>query len=213
MRAKILLVVFLLLLIAGLLVLTPVGKNFFGNMQSLSSLLSFGPNQYFQMQMIANKNNFIGYAFEVSNTTVSTAGLCAGYAQIFGSSHFKDSRCNIIADGAKGKLTFTDVGTIDVDLEASQVTLDNTIIVPLSDKRIKFSVIPTDLYIADYHTFSISLPAIYGEIKRFKLDGSQDQVKTLTGEKVEITKYAGNVRISLNDMVLSGSATKINWFG
>ncbi len=215
MRAKIILIALLLIVIAGLLVATPVGNNLFGNtnvLPGLTSLLDFGPKGYFPMQLVANKDAFIGKSFELSNTTLQLSGICTGSVYAFGANIAKEGKCTIFIEQAAGKVEYSSIGTIEASIDASQLSLDGSVIVPTNDKRVRFSVVPSELYIEIYKAYSVSLPAVTGEIKRFKLDGNEDQIKNLNNEKVEITNYIGNVRSSSNDMVLSGSATKVNWF-
>ena len=215
MHTKIILIALLLILIAGLLVATSVGNNLFGNtnvLPGLASLLNFGPKEYYHMQLVANKEAFAGKSFELSNTTLQLSGICLGYVYAFGANIAKEGRCSIFVEQAAGKVEYSSIGTIEASIDASQLSLDNSVIVPTNDKRVRFSVVPSELYIERYSAYTVSLPAVTGEVKRFKSDGNQDQIKNLDNEKVEITNYIGNVRLSLNDMVLSGSATKVNWF-
>jgi len=214
MRAKIVLVVLLVMLIAGLLVFTPVGNNVFGgiSLPGLSSFLNFGSKEQFQMQLAANKDAFVGKTFDLSNTTMHLNGICVGSVYVFGANIAKEGRCNMLVEQVKGRLEYSSIGTIEAAIEGSQVTLDGLVMAPANDKKVKFSIVPTDLFISSYNSNVVSLTSVTGEVKKFKSDGSQDQLKILTNEKVEISNYAGNVRLISNDIILSGFASKINWF-
>lgn len=216
MNLKILFAVVLIIVIAGLFVLLPTGKPLIGNIDislpGLAALINLGSKDYFQMQLVANKEAFTGKTFDLGNTSIQVSGLCAGFVNIYGANIQKDARCTISADQVRGKLEYSTIGTIDVNIEASYVNMDGSIIVPGNDRRVRFSVIPSDLYIANYNPLLVSLPSVTGELKKFKADGTDDQTKVLNSEKVEITSYIGNVRLSFNNIVLSGFATKVNWF-
>ena len=215
MRTKIILIVLLIGLIVGLLALTPIGKNLTSGVNvvpGLSGLLTFGPQEYFQMQLVAKKDAFAGKPFELFNTSLHLNGVCIGSVYVFGANIAKEGRCDIKMDGVRGKLEYSTIDTIEATLEADQVTLDGIAILPANDKKVIFSVVPTELYISNYKSNLVSLPSVTGEVKRFKPEGTIDQVKTLTNEKVEISSYAGNVRLLSIDIVLSGVATKVNWF-
>ena len=216
MRLKIVLVILLVMLIAGLLVLTPVGNNIFGvgsiSLPGLSSLINFGSQERFQMQLVANKDAFAGKAFEVTNTTVYVKGLCVGSVYVFGANIAKEGRCDISVENAKGKVEYSSIGTVEAAIEGGQVALDGSFISPANDRKVRFSIVPNELFISNYNSNGVSLAAVTGEIRKFKSDGSQDQLKILTNEKVEILGYIGNARLINNDMVLSGFASKVNWF-
>jgi len=215
MRSKIVVIVLLIMVIAGFLVAGPMGNNLFGNVdvfRGLSSLLAIGSKDHFQIQMVANKDAFIGKLFELSNTSVYLNGICVGSVYVFGANIVKEGRCSILLEEVKGKVEYSSIGTLEGSIEAGQVNLDGSVIAPASDRRVRFSVVPTDMFISNYNSNIISLPTVTGEVKKFKADGSQDQLKTLIDEKIEIFNYIGNARLNVNHMVLSGFATKVNWF-
>ncbi len=215
MRAKFVVIVLLIAVIAGLLVVTSAGNSLFGNIdvfRGLSSFLNIGSKDHFQMQLVANKDAFIGKSFELSNTTMYLNGICVGSVYVFGANIAKEGRCDILLEGVKGKVEYSSIGTLEGSIEAGQVQLDGSVIAPASDRRVRFSVVPTDMFVSNYNSNSVSLPVVTGEVTRFKEDGSQDQLKTLIDEKVEIFNYIGNVRLNVNHVVLSGFATKVNWF-
>lgn len=215
MRAKIVVIVLLVMVIAGFLVVGPMSNSLFGNIdvfRGLSSLLAFGSKDHFQMQLVANKDAFVGKVFELSNTTMQLNGICVGSVYVFGANIAKEGRCSILLEQVKGKVEYSSIGTLEAAIEAGQVQLDGSVILPANDRRVRFSVVPTDMFVSNYNANSISLPAATGEVKKFKEDGSQDQLKTLIDEKVEIFNYIGNARLNVNHMILSGFATKVNWF-
>ena len=216
MRSKLLVIVLLLVVIAGLLVLTPVGSTLFGGeiLSGLSSLVDFGgvSDELFQMQLAAIKESFSGYTFELKNTSLQVTGLCIGYVNVFGANHLKDTRCSIYAEGVRGKIQYSNIGTLEASIEADSFTLDNSLIIPSKDKKVVFSIVPSDFFIASYDANSVSLPAVTGEVKKFRPDGSEDQVKNLVTENIKITNYIGNVRLTANTIVLNGFASKVSWF-
>jgi len=215
MRIKIVLTILLIIVVASLLVITPSGRNLIGNLDTLpglSSLVNLGPKEYFQMQLVANKEAFSGKTFEITNSTLQISGLCVGFVYVFGANIEKDGTCTIIAEDAKGKVEYSSIGTMEGSIETRQVSLDNSVVIPSGDKRVRFTVVPSDMYLSNYNSNSVSLPSVVGEIKKFKVDGTDDQVKVLSAEKVEIQNYLGNVRLSFNNLILSGFATKVNWF-
>lgn len=216
MRLRPLIIVLLLVVIAGLIVTTSAGSTLLGTdiLPGLSSLVDFGSgsNELFQMQSAVLKGGFSGYTFELKNTSLQVTGLCVGYVSVFGANHLKDTRCSIFADGAKGKLQYSNIGTLEATIEADSLTLDNSLIIPSRDKRVVFSIVPSDFFLSNYDARSISLPAVTGEVKKFKSDGSEDQVKNLVTESIKITNYIGNVRLTSNTIILNGFASKVNWF-
>lgn len=216
MRAKLLLIVVLIGVITGLLVVMPGTNNLFKGTEilpGLSSLLTFGPKEYFQLQFVANRDAYLTRTFDISNTTLYMNGICIGTVYVFGASIAKDGRCEITLEEVNGKVEYSSIGTIEVTVEAKVANADGSLILPANDRRVRVSLAPNEVFISNYNTNFLSVPAANGDIRKFKPDGAVDQTKTLISEKVEITNYIGSVRLIGNDMVLNGVATKVNWFG
>ncbi len=216
MRVKPIILGILILAVVALALFTQPMYDLIGTsgvtLPGLLTLITPQSGEYRQILLIANKDALSGQNFPISNSTVETSGLCIGLVNVFGANLQMDRRCDIRLDQGAGQMAYSTIGTIEASTQAVKAEIDGQIFTPTNNKKVSFSILPNDLLLTDLSLSKLTLSSVTGEIKRYKADGSEDQVKNLNNEKVEITNFRGTISLSKNTIVLNGFATKVNWF-
>jgi len=209
---KIWLTLILILGIVGLLLYTDAGKKTL----SLFKLPQFikttpkptGPQ--FSITLNSNKEAFYSKMYTVTNSTFTANGICRQFIQINDLVLQKgETRCSVTLAGFSGKVEYTNAGSVVASGESSSIFLDDFAYSSSKPIKVDLEVMPSTSMVDSVYQQKISIPSVSGSVTRFKEDGSVKSVVYLSNNSLEISNFAGSLKLENETAILSGITNSV----
>jgi len=209
---KIWLTLILILGIVGLLMYTDAGKKTL-SLFKLPQFIKTAPKTtgtQFSIDLSSNKEAFYSQIYTVANSTFTADGICMQFIQINDLVLQKgETRCSITLNGFSGTVEYTNAGSIAVSGESGIVVLDDFAYSSSKPIKIDLEVIPFTSMADSLYKQKFSFASVYGNITRFKEDGSVKSVVYLNNNSLEISNFAGSLKLENETAILSGMTNSV----
>jgi len=209
---KIWLTLILILGIVGLLLYTDAGKKTL-SLFKLPQFIKTAPKPtgaQFSIILNSNKEAFYSQIYEVTNSTFAASGICRQFMEINDLVLQKvETRCSVILNSFSGKVEYTTAGSIIASGESGSIILDDSAYSSSKPIRVDLEVIPFTSAVDSLYKQKVSLPSVSGSITRFKEDGSVKSVTYLSSNPLEISNFAGSLKLENETAILTGMTNSV----
>lgn len=210
MRWKALLAVLTILVIIGLLVLTPQGKNLLSKFGiDLSGFLALVKppvaSNYFPFSLTVNKTSISEMSFNLKDGNVRVNGTYVDDI-IVGNSirEKKTKRGHVDLSGFEG--TVYVANTIKILGETKSIVLEGEVTRAIDKTlRVQIEIYPVTYFVAPITENKIKLSSIDGKLERL----GEGAIQPLRNDTIEINNFIGNLELEDNLILLTGSTTQI----
>ncbi len=209
---KIWLTLILILGIVGLLLYTDAGKKTL-SLFKIPQFIKTNPTPtgaQFSITLNSNKEAFYSQMYTVTNSTFVANGICRQFIEINDLVLQKGAtRCSVILGGFSGKVEYTNAGSVVASGESSSIVLDDSAYSSSKPIKVDLEVIPFTSVVDSLYKQKISLPSVSGTITRFKEDGSIKSVVYLSNNSLEISNFAGSLKLENETVILTGITNSV----
>jgi hypothetical protein len=209
---KIWLTLILILGIVGLLLYTDAGKKTL-SLFKIPQFIKATPTPtgaQFSITLNSNTEAFYSQMYAVTNSTFVANGICRQFIELNDLVLQKGgTRCSIILGSLSGKVEYTNAGSVVASGESSSIVLDDSAYSSSKPIKVDLEVIPFTSVVDSLYKQKISLPSVSGTITRFKEDGSIKSVVYLSNNSLEISNFAGSLKLENETAILSGIANSV----
>lgn len=225
MQWKLLLVAMLIVVIAGLLLITPFGQKYTEFFRELftknvgafistvsSMILRINPSEFFTVYLSASKESFYGQSYKISNSSFSVAGMYQSMKIGDQTLVPKTSkRASIKIQNMNGLFEMTSTGNVKLSVSSDYVEIDDYIFSSTKPLKIETEVTPFSFSLAPIIGDKIVFSSVSGEIKRFKgKSGELIDTASLSNSKLEIRSFSGYIKLEEEgSMTLHGLANYV----
>jgi len=214
MHWKALLTAVIVVVVAGLLMTTEIGKNYTevlrtkaGDVVSLITKLWQPTGEGFIFVLTTDMESFQGQKYSITNSSVSASGIY-NYIKVGNQViNLKEGKKAVLfVDNLRGTFEITSGGSVVVTGDTNYIEIGEMTI--SGQTRIEAEIVPDGFSLTDFAQDKIILSSVTGDIKRF-YNGNTGQ-ESLDGNKIEINGFAGDLVLSSEgDVKLSGSTVSI----
>lgn len=210
---------FSLLIIASLLIFLQTQKEFIkirlpeafyqtiGKFHEIIKGFLTPPAEKFLTFLELEESSFFGQEIELFNASFTGNGICKGEIKLNKILIGKDGKCSIKAKVKNGKLTFLN-GILELKAELSSLDLDETSYRG-ETLNIELRIDPKTIFVGVFSKKIMIIENANGEVKKLKEDGTLDQLKILSNEKIIIENFVGNIVFKEGKVRLGGEASLI----
>jgi hypothetical protein len=221
MRWKLILAVLVIIAIIAAIFFTQTGLSVLGFLKDrISETSSFifrtPPGNAFPVVVtvdLKDKNSFYGQSYSVSDSTFTATSEYSSIQVDDGKETLADNTANIILKKFSGTFEITSSGILRLSGNANYIKINDNERTRENPYKIDIEATTLDCtpcsFVLENLVSSMSFPSISGEVKKLKADGSVDQIKYLTNEKLDIQNFNGVFQLTNDTLILTGMTNQI----
>lgn len=209
MNWKALIAVLLVIGIAGILITTSIGSQYFGSFQGIvGSFTKQAPSgSGFQIIFTTSPTTFYGQNFQVSNSTITITGMYDYFKvgnQMIDLTSGHDTTITIT--NFKGTVSVTAEGKLSLSATSGNYQIGDYSVTLTKPDTITTSVLPTEVSLTNLSLNKITFKTVSGELDR--ISGNNADVVHLNNNNFELDNFNGEWQItSAGSAILNGMVT------